>query len=207
MASISQATKETIAQAFFETGLLKFGQFTLKSGLVSPFYNDLRKAQSHPNAFHAVVDAYSEMLADVDDSVLLAGIPEAGTPLAAAVGYKLKRVLIQPRKVVKEHGTKSAIEGDFNQGDSVVLLDDVITKGDSKIEAIQQIEKAGLKVEKMIVLIDLQVGGLDLVRSTGHTIEAGITMTELADALLKLGKIDQEQHSKVLNFINSNRPQ
>lgn len=190
-----------IATSIYDDGLLKFGEFTLKSGVVSPFYIDLRKAQSHPDTFGLIVDAYAEMMTGEDSSLLLAGVPEAATPLTAAVGYKLKRPLVQPRKVVKDHGTKSSIEGDFQTGDKVILLDDLITKGDSKLEAIKQVEDAGLEVEKLIVLVDRQQGGVEMVENAGYKIEAAFTITELIDLLLSSGKISQKQYDEVTNFI------
>ena len=204
MARVSETTKTNIAKVFFDSGLLAFGKFTLKSGVVSPFYIDLRKAQSHPDALHAIVDAYSELISDASPNVLLAGIPEAATPLAAAVGYNVRRPMVQPRKAVKDHGTKSLVEGEFKPGDSVILLDDLITKGDSKLEAIEQVERAGLKIEKLVVLIDREQGGLDMIRKTGHAIEAAFTITELIDSLLELGKITAEQHKQILEFIKNN---
>ena len=203
MGQVSEITKERVAQQFYESDLLKFGEFVLKSGIVSPFYIDLRKVQSHPETFHAVTDAYSEMIADVDLSVLLAGVPEAGTSLASAVGYKTKRALVQPRKVVKDHGTKSAVEGDFEEGDRVILVDDLITKGDSKLEAIKQVEGSGLVIEKFIVLVDREQGGLDVVRDAGYEIDATFTITSLLDSLKQLGKIDDERYEQVINFIRT----
>lgn len=204
MSTVSPQTIEKVAAAMFESGLLKFGEFTLKSGLVSPFYIDLRQAQSFPDTFAAIIDAYAEMLTDTDESVYLAGVPEAATPLAAALGYKLRRPLLQPRKVVKDHGTKSSVEGSFESGDRVVLVDDLITKGDSKLEAITQVEAAGLVIEKFIVLVDREQGGLDIIRKEGYTIEAAFGITTLIESLFNQGKITQEQHDTVLAFIKNN---
>ncbi|CAN5384167.1 hypothetical protein BH10PAT4_BH10PAT4_2600 [soil metagenome] len=204
MSTVSPQTIEKVAAAMFDSGLLKFGQFTLKSGLVSPFYIDLRQAQSYPDTFAVIIDAYSEMLADTKDSVFLAGVPEAATPLAAALGYKLHRPLLQPRKVIKDHGTKSSVEGSFEQGDHVVLVDDLITKGDSKLEAITQVESAGLIIDKFIVLVDREQGGLDMIRGEGYVIEAAFGITTLIESLYAQTKIDKNQHDTVLDFIKNN---
>lgn len=204
MTKIPTESVNVVAAAIHDAGLLKFGDFTLKSGIQSPFYLDLRQAQSHPNAFHAIVDIYCKMVEDSDESIFLAGVPEAATPLAAATGYKLNRKLLQPRKVVKDHGTKSAVEGDFQPGDRVILIDDLVVKGDSKIEAIEQVKGAGLEVEKLIVLIDREQGGLDMVKQAGYDIEAAFTVSELIESLSAQGKISDKQKETVLEFITNN---
>lgn len=204
MTQVKKETKLILANELSSNGLIKFGSFTLKSGIVSPVYIDLRQAQSFPSMLKAVAKTFEEMLDGTDDDVFLAGVPEAGTPLATATGYLTERKLLQPRKVVKDHGTKSSVEGAFEPGDSVVLIDDLITKGDSKLEAIEQVESAGLVVEKFIVLIDREQGGLATIRDEGYSIEAAMTISELLDALLENGSLSQDKHDEVLEFVRSN---
>lgn len=205
MANVSQATLTEVANELHAHGLIKFGEFKLKSGIMSPFYIDLREVQSYPSTLRAVTKAYGELLADKPAHTLLAGIPEAGVPLATAVGYELGIPLVQPRKVVKDHGTKSAVEGAFNEGDHVILIDDLITKGDSKIEAIEQVSSAGLIVDKFLVLVDREQGGIELLQNVKSCeVVAAFTITELIDALNTAGKISEEQYSTIVEFIRNN---
>lgn len=204
MAEAQQATIERLARELHKNQLIKFGSFTLKSGITSPFYIDLRQAQSFPTTLQAVADTFAEMLSDVEPLVALAGVPEAGTPLATAVGFQTKRKLLQPRKVVKDHGTKSSIEGAFEAGDKVILIDDLITKGDSKVEAIQQVESAGLSVEELLVLIDREQGGLAAVKGAGYPIRAAMTISTLLETLLSDGSLSQQQYDEIIDFVRTN---
>lgn len=202
MAEVSTINKSRVARAIYDAQLLKFGDFELKSGDLSPFYLDLRKAQSHPIAFRAIVDSYAQMLEDIDHTIPVAGIPEAATPFAGAIGYSTHRPLLQPRKIIKEHGTKRSVEGEFEAGDSVVLLDDLISQGDSKLEAIEQIEHAGLVVEKFVVLIDRQQGGLEMIQRAGYDIQAGLSISALVETLRTERLITENQKDTVIDYIH-----
>jgi uridine monophosphate synthetase len=205
MSNISQDTLDVVANELSEHGLIKFGEFKLKSGLLSPFYIDLREVQSYPTALRSVTRAYVELLGNKTQNLLLAGIPEAGVPLATAVGYELGMPLVQPRKLVKDHGTKSAVEGAYNPGDHVILIDDLITKGDSKIEAIEQVSLAGLVVDRFLVLIDREQGGIELLKQEKNCqVIAAFTITELVDTLKQSGKISDEQYQIIISFIQNN---
>ena len=203
MSEVSDQTKQKVAELLFKNGLLQFGEFTLKSGALSPFYIDLRKAQSFPELFHAITDAYSELMGDVPEGTLLSGIPEAATSLATAVGYKLNLPLIQPRKVVKDHGTKKSIEGEFKDGDHVWVIDDLITKGDSKLEALQQFKDNGLVVDSFYVLIDREQGGAKTLSAAGLELHAVMTISELIGKVQDAKLIDNEQAKTVLEYIRS----
>ncbi len=205
MPNISTPTLSLVASELAKHHLIKFGEFKLKSGLISPFYIDLREVQSHPSTLHAVTKAYCELLVNTDTDVFLAGVPEAGVPLATAVGYELRMPLLQPRKVVKDHGTKSAVEGAFESGDHVILIDDLITKGDSKIEAIDQVNSAQLVVDKFLVLIDREQGGIELLKQTKNCdVVAAFTITELVDTLKATGELEDEKYQQIITFIKEN---
>lgn len=201
MSNVSDETKRNVALSLHKFGILQFGEFTLKSGIVSPFYLDMRVVQSFPEALHSITAIYAELLKDLPQDIRLAGIPEAGIPLATAVGYETNRPLIQPRAKIKEHGKGKSIEGDWKPGDKVAIIDDLVTKGDSKIEAIEQFKAAELEVVGFYLLIDREMGGKELVEKAGYSVDIAMTITEVFDILLAEAKLDQTQHDKMIAFI------
>lgn len=202
MSVVSDEVKRTVALDLHKFGILQFGQFTLKSGIVAPFYVDLRMAQSHPEALHSITAVYAEMVQDLPQDVFLAGIPEAGIPLATAVGYETNRPLIQPRAKIKDHGIGKTVEGDWKPGDKVAIIDDLVTKGDSKIESIAQFKAADLNVVGFYLLFDREMGGKELVEKAGYKVEIAMTMTEAFTILLAAGKIDQAKYDEMISFMH-----
>jgi uridine monophosphate synthetase len=203
MSNVAATTKRQVALTLHEHGILQFGQFTLKSGIISPFYIDMRMLQSYPEALHIVAKVYAEMLADVPADTFLAGIPEAGIPLATAVGYETNRPLIQPRAKLKDHGKGKSIEGDWKPGDSVAIIDDLITKGDSKLEALDQFKACDLKVLGFYLLIDREMGGIAIVKQAGYDVTVAMTMSEVFDVLADEGKLSHAERDEMIAFMHS----
>ena len=191
-----------IPNLLFDAGCIQFGTFALKSGLTSPIYVDLRLLVSHPSLLREVARAMAQT-AQALTFDRLAAIPYAGIPIGVALALELDRPLIYPRREVKEHGTRRAIEGFFRPGETALLVDDLITRGDSKLEAIQPLEEAGLAVRDVLVLIDREQGGADDLARRGYRLHAVLTLRQILDALAAATRITPAQHAQVLDYLSN----
>ena len=192
--------EDSLSIHLFETGCIQFGAFTLKSGLSSPIYVDLRLLVSHPPVLRQVARAMARTARWLAFD-RIAAIPYAGLPIGVALALELDRPLIYPRREVKEHGTRRAIEGAFAPGETVLLVDDLITRGDSKLEAIAPLEAAGLTVRDVLVLIDREQGGAEDLARRGYRLHALLRLAQILDELRESARITPAQHAKVLHYL------
>src|SRR5688500_13387916 len=167
-----------LADGLLEAGCIKFGDFTLKSGLQSPIYIDLRQIISHPKLLADIAQAYLPILSTFQFS-RIAGLPYAAIPIATAISLAGNYPMIYPRKEVKTYGTKAEIEGEYHTGETVVVIDDLATTGGSKFEAIEKLTGAGLVVKDVVVLVDRQSGAKGCLEQFGYSMHEVMKMTQL----------------------------
>lgn len=194
------AFDDQLADALLEAGCVRFGQFTLKSGKVSPIYVDLRQLVSRPALLAQVGRAYLTLLEGLSFD-RLAALPYAALPIATAVGLQSGWPMIYPRKEVKTYGTRAEIEGEFKPGETVAVIDDLATTGASKFEAIEKLTSAGLTVHDVVVLIDRQSGAAEALAEAGLRLHAVFTLTELLNHWHRTGRIGQTEVQNVLEFL------
>lgn len=193
-----------IADGLLEAGCVRFGEFTLKSGLQSPIYIDLRRLVSYPHLLEQVAAAYLSILRRLTFD-RLAALPYAAIPIATAIGLQGRYPLIYPRKEVKEYGTRAEIEGEYRAGETVVVIDDLATTGGSKFEAIEKLRAAALKVEDVVVLIDRQSGARESLEAAGFRLHAVLTIRELLDYWERGGKVEPANIEATRAFLAAGR--
>lgn len=189
-----------LADRLLDAGCVRFGQFTLKSGLVSPIYLDLRRLISDPPLLADIAAAYAGLLAGLRFD-RLAALPYAALPIATAVCLQNGRSLIYPRKEAKSHGTAAEIEGVFVPGERVAVIDDLATTGGSKFEAIAKLAAAGLHIADVVVLIDRCSGAAEALAAAGYRLHAVMTLPQMLDHWARTNRVPAEQLAATWAFL------
>jgi orotate phosphoribosyltransferase len=157
--------------------------FTLASGRQSNYYFNCKPTTLDPEGMNLIGEIIFDMIKDAEVSAA-GGLTLGADPIADALavisfqkGKPVKAFIV--RKDVKDHGTKSAIEGSVGSGERVVIIDDVITTGGSTITAIGHARKAGLIIDRVITLIDREEGGRENILEHVDCVQSVLTRTEI----------------------------
>ena len=194
----------SLADDLLSAGCIKFGDFTLKSGLKSPIYIDLRRIISHPKLLAEIAQAYLPIISTLEFS-RLAGLPYAAIPIATAISLAGNYPMIYPRKEAKSYGTKAEIEGEYQAGETAVIIDDLATTGGSKFEAIEKLTGAGLVVKDVVVLIDRQSGAKESLEQAGFAMHAVLTISQLLEYWETTKKVEKDKIEATRKFLLENQ--
>lgn len=219
---LDQALYEETALAIFNDGGIKFGQFKLKlhtqypEAPLSPYFISLRKrgaSTEHEGSLtdetvdkigQLIADRYGEMIAGTIQYV--AGIPAAGDPIADAVMMHMpghsKAVRLYLEKVgTGDSRTIAPKEGEvYPEGTTVMTIDDLITWAGTKIEAMKALQKAGMRNEICIVLVDRAQGGMEEAEVAGLKVIAIFKLDDLLRIYLKHGLITEDQVEEIKTY-------
>ncbi len=177
-----QYDRQTLIQLVRELAL-EFGDFTLASGNKASFYLDCRKVTLDGRGANVVAAGMLELLAkDLPDAV--GGMAIGADPITAAVitcafqqGINLKGFIV--RKEAKQHGKGRAVEGPVAAQQKCVILEDVVTTGGSSLKAIDQVEEFGMKVTKVLAILDREAGAAECFKERGIDFECLLRISDV----------------------------
>ena len=195
---------EKIAKALSDANVIKFGEFTLASGIVSPIYVDLRVLPSYPEVMQIVTEELVKVVKKLKPEVV-AGAETAGIPLAMAISLKTKIPMVYVRKKPKRYGTMEMIEGVLKKGQKTILIDDMATNAFSKIRFIDGIKHAGGVINDVLIVLDREQGGVEALAKENVKLYSLITLKELLGYMKENKMIDDNKYNKILNYLEQNK--
>jgi orotate phosphoribosyltransferase len=167
-------TDELIA-ALGAADAVRFGEFELSHGGTSNYYVDKYLFETDPECLRLVARAFAGRVGDAR----LAGVALGAVPLVAVTSVETGNPYVVVRKESKEYGTGNRIEGRFEAGEEVVVLEDIATTGRSALDAVEALREAGAVVDRVLVVVDREEGGRELLADHGVELEALVSASEL----------------------------
>ncbi|HIK00096.1 TPA: orotate phosphoribosyltransferase [archaeon] len=200
--------KESIERALWDAKAIQINtekQFTLASGKLSPIYIDCRKLISFPNVMDQIAARAKEIIEkNIGNVDVLAGGETAGIPFAAWIAAKLGMKMVYVRKGAKEYGTGKQIEGELENGDKVLLVEDLITDGGSKISFIEGVRNSGGRINDCLVVFDREQGGAQKLSELKVKLWSLTNLSRTLEFGLRNKYITQKEFDTVKQYIANN---
>lgn len=169
-------TREKLATRIAEVALLH-GEFTLRSGRKSSYYLDKYRFETQPDVLAALGQLFARHV--TPQTKRIAGAELGAVPLAAVASMASGVPCVFIRNQKKAYGTSQQIEGVLETGDSVLIVEDVLTTGGQVLEAARSLIEAGAKIEKIVAVIDREEGARANIESAGFVFESLFTTSDL----------------------------
>lgn len=194
-----------ISKCLWESGAISVSvdkPFRMTSGKYSPFYINCRALISLP-LHRGIITAYAQWLLSQNkiDPDVIAGGETAGIPFAAWLAEKMNKPFIYVRKKPKGHGLTSQLEGKIDPGRSVLLYEDLITDGMSKLNFIQGIREAGCKTNHCLVILDRQQGGEEKLSENDVNLYSLVTISECFKVGLENDYLSADEMSSISAYL------
>jgi orotate phosphoribosyltransferase len=173
---IGGMTREQLARRIADVSLLR-GEFTLRSGRKSNYYLDKYRFETVPDVLAALGRHFAERIGPHVQRI--AGAELGAVPLAAAASMASGKPCLFVRNSKKDYGTAKQIEGILNEGDVVVIVEDVLTTGGQVLEVARSLADAGAKIDRIIGVIDRLEGAREAIEAAGYTFDALFTTKDL----------------------------
>lgn len=189
----------------------------LVSGIWSPFYIQLRLLPSYPNLMNEIGNMLGEKVKGYGNKLL--GIAMAGIPIATVISIIHKIPLCYTRKIAgvknveelekyaDEYGEHSMVEGEIEDGDKFIAVDDIVTKFDSKMVAIKQLEieaeKRGKRIEcrNVAVVVDRQQGAEEIAEKYGIKLHSLIKFKNAIEWIKD--EMDEEEYEIIVEYLEN----
>jgi orotate phosphoribosyltransferase len=169
--------KNELIKLLKDNQVVKYGKFTLSSGKESNYYVDMKRAITDPEILLKIAEIISKKI-DKLEIEKIAGPALGAIPIVTAVSIVSSIPMLMIRKEKKDYGTSELIEGDLQEGDRVIVLEDVTTTGNSLIKAVQAVSANGGIVVKTYVVVDRDEGAIDNLKREGVELEPIVTVND-----------------------------
>ncbi len=166
---------QVLIEQLRDADAVRFGEFELSHGGTSDYYVDKYVFETDPECLASVASAFAERVGETT----LAGVALGAVPLVAVTSVETGNPYVIARKQAKEYGTGNRIEGDLPEGETVIVLEDVATTGQSAVDAVEALRDAGAVVERVLVVVDREEGAREHLADHGVELEALVTASEL----------------------------
>lgn len=166
---------QELIQALRDADAVQFGEFELSHGGTSEYYVDKYLFETDPHCLELVAEAFAERVGDTK----LAGVALGAVPLVAVTSVETGNPYVIARKKAKEYGTAKRIEGRLDEGEEVVILEDIATTGQSAVDAAEALRDAGAKVSRVVVVVDREEGAEELLAEHDLELDSLLTASDL----------------------------